>query len=163
MAKGDGVVFLDSGWSDTETYEIPEIRGLQFTLIKGDTEYSVAKGTAANAEILIPSIRDGKPITAIASEGFTYYTALTGITIPDTVTSIEGDAFYGCSSLTNVTIGDGVTSIGHGAFYNCSSLASIEIPSGVTSIGYCAFYGCTSLTSIEIPSGVTSIGGSAFY
>ena len=88
-------------------------------------------------------------------------TALTAITIPNTVTSIESNAFYGCASLASVNIPDTVTSIGDSAFTR-SSLTSITIPDGVTSIESNAFNGCGSLVSINIPEGITSISGFVF-
>lgn len=92
-----------------------------------------------------------------------YRSALTSITIPNSVTSIGYLAFNECISLTSVTIPDSVTSIGECGFYSCSSLTSVTIGNGVTSIEYAAFYGCQSLTSITIPNSVTSIGDLAFY
>ncbi|MBO5788082.1 MAG: leucine-rich repeat domain-containing protein, partial [Bacteroidaceae bacterium] len=125
------------------------------------------------------------------------------------ITSIGDEAFYGCSALTSVTIGNSVTSIGWGAFEDCTWLRSITIPNSVTSIGISAFSGtawlnnqpdgviyagkvlykyngtmpentnitinegtlgiadyafdgCIGLTSITIPNSVTSIGNSAY-
>ena len=52
-------------------------------------------------------------------------TALTSVTIPDSVTTIDGSAFEGCDSLTSVTIGNSVTSIGSYAFRDCTSLTSV--------------------------------------
>ena len=125
------------------------------------------------------------------------------------ITSIGDEAFYGCSALTSVTIGNSVTSIGWGAFEDCTWLRSITIPNSVTSIGISAFSGtawlnnqpdgviyagkvlykykgtmpentnitinegtlgiadyafdgCIGLTSITIPNSVTSIGERAF-
>ena len=107
------------------------------------------------------NIKEGTRV--IAESAFSGCSALTSITIPDSVTSIGDYAFEGCTGLTSITIPDGVTSIGGGAFYGCSALTSITIPDSVTSIGDYAFEGCTGLTSITIPDGVTSIGGGAFY
>ena len=83
------------------------------------------------------------------------------IIIPEGVGSITG-AFANLSAITSVTIPDSVTSIGEYAFYKCSSLTSVTIPDSVTSIGSYAFSGCSSLTSLTIPDSVTSIGEDAF-
>ena len=136
--------------------------GLAFTLISNGTAYSVSKGTATAAEVIIPAVYEGKPVTEIAYAGFSNYTNMTSISIPDSVTSISPSAFFGCSGLTSITIPAGVTGIGSNAFSGCSGLTSITIPSSVTSIGEWAFYNCSGLTSITILDGVTSIGSNAF-
>ena len=48
-------------------------------------------------------------------------------------------AFYDCSALTSVTIPNSVTSIGGEAFWFCFSLTSVTIPNSVTKIGEKAF------------------------
>ena len=93
---------------------------------------------------------------------FSGCTALTSVTIPNSVTSIGEYSFSRCSGLTSVTIGNSVTSIGSDAFRECTALTSIAIPNSVTSIGNRAFYGCTALTSVIIPNSVTEIEYSAF-
>ena len=71
--------------------------------------------------------------------------------------------FYNRSALTSITISNSVTSIVNYAFSGCSGLISIEIPNSVTSIGESAFRDCSGLTSIEIPNSVTNVEGYAFY
>jgi hypothetical protein len=66
--------------------------------------------------------------------------------------TIGGSAFEGCTALTSVTIPDSVTSIGDYAFLRCTGLTSIAIPSSVTSIGDYAFKDCTGLASISVDS-----------
>ena len=136
--------------------------GLEFTLINNDTEYAVSDYTGSSTEVIIPSTYNGKTVTSIGYEAFSWCYSLTSIEIPSSVTSIGECAFELCYSLTSVVIPSSVTSIGSSAFYNCSSLTSIEIPSSVTSIGDSAFRDCSSLTSIVIPNSVTSIGEYAF-
>ena len=138
---------------DVYTYEV----GSDGTVTITDCDNS-AQGT-----ITIPSQIDGKPVTSIGEQAFSYCDSLTSITIPDSVTSIGMQAFSSCDSLTSVTIGNGVKKIGEHAFSFCDSLTSMTIGSGVTSIGNEAFRYCSSLTSITIPNSVTSIGSEAFY
>lgn len=81
--------------------------------------------------------------------------ALTSVTIPNSVTTIGSEAFYQCTGLTSVTIPNSVTTIGNEAFYKCTGLTSLTIPNSVTSIGTYTFRGCTSLTRIVVDSGNT--------
>lgn len=108
------------------------------------------------------SIEIGLCVNQISDFAFSSCSAMTSVTIPNSVTTIGKQAFYRDSGLTTVTIPDSVTSIGISAFHNCTSLSSVNIPSGITSISENLFTYCISLTSITIPSGVTSIGNSAF-
>ena len=110
----------------------------------------------------IPATVEGKSVTSIGSEAFSWCQQLTSIAVPDSVTSIGKGAFSWCSSLRSVTIPDSVTSIGEDAFNGCESLSGITIPDSITSIGDNAFALCTSLTSVTIGDSVTSIGENPF-
>lgn len=118
------------------------------------------KGTAA--DVTIPSRYKGKPVTAIEHAAF-HDSAVTSVTIPDSVTSIHDNAFGFCSQLTNISIPNSVTYIGFSAFNNCTSLKSITLPVSVTSIGSYAFDGCSKLSSISIPDSISSIPAMAFH
>ena len=117
------------------------------------------KGTAA--DVTIPSRYKGKPVTAIDHAAF-HDSAVTGVTIPDSVTAIPDDAFGFCSQLTNISIPNSVTFIGFSAFNSCTSLKSITLPSSLSTIQSYAFYNCGNLETIRIPVSVTSIGNYAF-
>ena len=117
------------------------------------------KGTAA--DVTIPSRYKGKPVTAIDHAAF-HDSAVTGVTIPDSVTSIPDDAFAFCSQLTNISIPNSVTFIGFSAFNSCTSLKSITLPSSLSTIQSSAFYNCGNLETIRIPVSVTFIGNYAF-
>lgn len=64
------------------------------------------------------------------------------------VTAIGDSAFKNCTALTSITLGDSITTIGAAAFMGCSGLTSITIPEAVTSIGSYSFDGCTSIRSL---------------
>lgn len=117
----------------------------------------------SDAEVTIPDNIDGYTVTSVGSNTFGSKTALTKITIPDSVTEIGKDAFFGCSSLTDVIFGVGLTEIAEETFYNCASLRSITIPDGVKIIGDNAFRGCSSLEEVTLPGSVTKIGKVAFF
>ena len=104
----------------------------------------------------------GASINAIGNYTFSNCSAMTSITIPNSVTSIGSSAFSECTSLTSINIPNSVTSIGDNAFLWCTSLTSINIPNSVTSLGNSAFWGCSGLTSVTIGNSVTSIGDYAF-
>lgn len=118
------------------------------------------KGTAA--DVTIPSRYQGKPVTMIDHAAFHNNSAVTSVTIPDSVTAIPDDAFGFCSQLTNISIPNSVTFIGFSAFNSCTSLKSITLPSSLSTIQSYAFYNCGNLKTIRIPVSVTSIGNCAF-
>lgn len=117
------------------------------------------KGTAA--DVTIPSRYKGKPVTAIDHAAF-HDSAVTSVTIPDSVTSILDGAFGFCSQLTNISIPNSVTYISFSAFRACTSLKSITLPSSLSSISEALFFGCSQLTTIHIPDSVSSIHSYAF-
>ena len=138
------------------------------------------KGTIPfNYSLILPNGTLGIMDNAFLDSG----SAITSVTIPDSVTYVGKNAFSGCTgietfsapasiaskvakesdsqNLGKIIITSGST-IEPDAFYGCTGLTSITIPDSVTSIGYEAFRGCTGLTSITIPDSVTSIGHRAF-
>ena len=115
-----------------------------------------ARGLSGNYEIVAGT-------RVIADDAFYNCSALTQVTMPESMKNIGNYAFWYCSALTQVNIPDGVKSIGNSAFSSCSALTQVNIPDGVTSIGDEAFWYCEALTQVTIGNGVTSIGSSAFY
>jgi outer membrane protein assembly factor BamB len=133
-----------------------------------DFQYSIGGGKAtidlylgAGGDVVIPSTIEGMPVTAIGDGAFDS-TAITSVTIPNSVTKIGDWAFNGCTALTSVSMPSTVTRIGTSVFFSCTALTSITIQDGVTQIGEWAFAYCSALTSITIPDSVISIGNLAF-
>lgn len=73
------------------------------------------KYNGAAADVTIPSRYQGKPVTMIGHAAF-FNSAVTSVTIPDSVTSISDEAFINCPKLTNISIPNSVTYIGFSAF-----------------------------------------------
>lgn len=132
-----------------------------FEFIPDNTAVIVKHYRGAAADVTIPSCYKGKPVTAINNAAFPN-SAVTSVTIPDSVTSIPDAAFVNCSQLTNISIPNSVTYIGFSAFSSCTSLKSITLPSSLSFISVALFLGCSQLTTIHIPVSVTSIGNNAF-
>lgn len=133
-----------------------------FDFILNNTAVIVTRYNGTAADVTIPSRYKGKPVTMIDHAAF-HNSAVTSVTIPDSVTSIHDSAFAYCSSLTNISIPNSVTAIGSFAFEGCTKLESITLPSSLLTISEFLFYDCSQLTTIHIPDSVSSIRTYAFY
>ena len=76
--------------------------------------------------------------------------------IPNTVVTIEENAFFD-SAISSVTIPNSVETIGSWAFSGCGNLRTVTLPASVTEIGEGVFGSCTNLTSVRIPASVKTI------
>lgn len=122
--------------------------------------------------------------TSINAGLFSNCTAMTNVTIPESVVFIGENAFSGCTSLpiengiryadcyaiettdktlTDYTLKDSVRYLGNNLFNGCKSMTAMTIPAGVTQIGNRTFYGCSSMTTVTLPENLKSIGNAAFY
>jgi hypothetical protein len=133
-----------------------------YRYINGDSEVQITGYTGTGGQVFIPNVIDGKYVTSIGDDAFSYYATITFINIPTSVTNIGDNAFTSCTGLTYVTIPASVTTIGNYTFSYCSALISVTILGNLTTIGDSAFYFCTALNYMIIPSSVTSIGDNAF-
>lgn len=133
-----------------------------FEFILNNTAVIVNSYNGTAADVTIPSRYKGKPVTAINNAVFPN-SAVTSVTIPDSVTSIHDVSFFNCSQLTNISIPNSVTYIGYSAFSYCTSLKSITLPSSLSTISRALFSGCSQLTTIHIPDSVSSIQFYAFH
>lgn len=147
-----------------------EVRAAE-SLTEGDYEYEVnedgnsvtiTKYTGGGGDVTIPSEIDGKKVTELGEQAFSWCESITGITLPRGLENIGSDAFSMCRNLMRIILPEKMENIGNRAFYDCQKLTNISIPDGLKSIGKYAFSWCTSLTGISIPKGVESIGTGAF-
>ena len=158
--KGDwSNLTIQSGNPAVEDAANEQLFDFKFT--PDNTAVIVTRYNGTAADVTIPSRYKGKPVTMIDHAAF-HDSAVTSVTIPDSVTSIPDDAFAFCSQLTNISIPNSVTFIGFAAFNSCTSLKSITLPSSLSTIQSSAFYNCGNLETIRIPVSVTFIGNYAF-
>ena len=153
------------------------------TFTSGDYEYAllddgtveITKYKGKAERLAIPDTLDGKRVTAIGEQAFSFCSSLTIISIPDSVAQIGENPFAACSSLKSISVSpehpyfatiDGVlfrkadkTLISYPAGISSSTYT---IPQGITSIGDSAFSSCDSLTSVSIPDSVEQIGTNPF-
>ena len=144
------------------------IDSLKYTVIDSSNIMVEKAGNCPTGELNIPNtVIDPNTnmqytVRSIADTAFALCSAITSISIGDSLNNIGISAFYGCTSLVTLSIPDSLTSIGEGAFEGCSALESVVIPEFVSVIEEGAFEGCSSLDSINIPNSVTTIGEGAF-
>ena len=130
--------------------------------------YSVLLVKQVFTECLLSTviIESNSEISQIPGSIFLNQTSLTSVTFtaPSYVATINGNAFKGCTALTSITLPNSVTYIGTNAFQGCSSLASVvtDASSGLVSIFAGAFSNCTALTAFTYPSLVTTVGTAPF-
>ncbi len=125
------------------------------------TTGTITKYIESDTVVVIPSKINGVTVETIGHGAFER-SAVTSVTIPDSVTAILDRAFANCFQLTNISIPNSVTSIGFSAFEHCTSLKSITLPSSLRNISMFLFHNCSQLTTIQIPDSVPSIQDYAF-
>lgn len=139
--------------------------GFDFT-INGDWKgYAVSANSSAvlSGDVIIPSMFNSKPVTAVGNSAFINCTKIDRIEIPSTVTELRPYAFSGCTGLTSIDIPNSVTSIGKFVFQYNKLLKGCVIPPSVKSMDSSNFlpelpyydddpYGSYPQTKVAIPS-----------
>ena len=118
--------------------------------------------SGAGSEVVIPKTYGDLPITAIAPSAFRGNSALTSITIPDSVKEIGDYAFAECGGLTEVVLPHSVETLGTSAFATCTKLTSVRLSAAMTEILPETFANCVALRTVNVPAAVKTIGHRAF-
>jgi uncharacterized repeat protein (TIGR02543 family) len=126
---------------------VPIPTAFSFTLNADGQSYTVAANPTGNLNIVgsleIPSQYSGKPVTAIAAEGFsaTASRMITGVVIPSSVLSIGDKAFYKCAFMNKVEFkpDSNLKEIGASAFEGIPLVREIQFPASLEIIGENAF------------------------
>lgn len=116
-----------------------------------DGDYTVIdKYIGDSLTVVIPEEIDDKPVISIGSEAFKS-SAITSVTIPDSVEIIRTEAFAECDALTDVKFGNSVTYLGARSFYSCDALEMLELPRNLITTGEYAVAECKSLKELTVP------------
>jgi hypothetical protein len=118
--------------------------------ISGDYNYTVVNNSTVTINyylgeggvVKIPAEIGGYPVTVIGMQAFSSQSAITGVSIPNTVTLLSQEAFKGCINLTRVTIPASVAEIQMHAFKDCSNLAKVYFLGNAPIMGVRPFEGC---------------------
>ena len=93
----------EHSWDDgvcTVCKYVGGVEALEYTLNSSGDSYSVTGvGHCGVAELTIPSVYNGLPVTSIGDHAFSLCAQLESVVIPDSVASIGDYAFYGCTAL----------------------------------------------------------------
>jgi hypothetical protein len=161
--------------------------GLVYELNNDGMSYAVNMGAVAVAEVIIPSMHNRLPVTAIAGS-YTSNSFVEKVTIPANVIIIGQQAFYRfdnlvevifaedssletlerqafgyCGNLLSFTVPESVKNIGDMAFVFCQSMEELIFAgNNLETIGVGAFAMCESMENIAIPASVKRIGVKAF-
>lgn len=113
-------------------------------------------GSCKDTDIVVPDIKDGKPVTKVADNAFEGNRNIKTLTLPEGVVSVGNGSFKECSSLYRVYLPESLNTIGKYAFDSCTDLMSVTVPKNVTAIGSEAFFACYKLIEVCNLSGVSA-------
>ncbi len=132
--------------------------------LDGEVGYEViGRGNSTAVHVEIPSLRNGKPVLAVAARAFMGNKTILSVSFGKNVKKIGEMAFSGCEVLERVTYHEAseLAVIEGAAFLGCVQLKSFTVPAGVTVLPQEMLKGCVALTELVLHSGITAIGENA--
>lgn len=126
-----------------------------------DETFAVMSYEGDEAEVVIPEIYNGKPITLLNDNLFTGHTEITSVSIPDSVTDIGGFVFDGCENLHQVKLPKELRNLWQYAFVR-SSIEEITLPEHMQRIVSFTFKDCKNLKKVVCNPELKKINAWAF-
>ena len=105
---------------------------------------------ALPADLVIPDVIEGYPVTAIGENAFANLNigTLRSVSLPEGLKNIYNYAFW-ASGVESVTLPESLQTIGMYAFSECP-LTTVRLGKNVCSVGIAVFEGCAQLTRIDV-------------
>ena len=153
--------FTVFSFAESLTYE-------NFTYEINNGKVTITGYTGTDEKIVVPSVIDSNPVTAVKKEAFKENKTVKSIELPNTVTSIGNKAFALCDKLSSVVFSENVNSIGLSAFYGTDLYEASTGKDGATYINNCLIHvnktvDSEEITSYKIKEGTRLIAQGAFY
>jgi len=139
--------------------------------------------TGKSTKIVVPAKIEDLPVTEIGDDAFNGNTltinvslgeyglgskknersAITSITIPNTVTTIGSSAF-GYTAITKFNMPDSVTKLGSGVFSGCEQLTELRLSDNIEYLYYDNMFGSKgkALKKVNLPQSLKRITGDVF-
>lgn len=112
--------------------------------------------------ITIPPMIEHIPVTGIAEQAFAGCSALSRITLPDSVGQIGKEAFRGCEKLRTFRFPNQLRILEESCFAQCFQLRNAVFPDTLETVGAYAFKDCISLMEVSLGKGCREIAPTAF-
>lgn len=126
-----------------------------------DETYCVQSYAGDEAEVVIPEVYCGKPVTILLDGLFSGHKEIKSVKIPDTVTQMGGFLFDGCENLHHITLPAELRDMWGYAFVR-SGIEEITLPEHVQSIVPFTFKDCRQLKTVICNPGLKKIYSWAF-
>lgn len=132
--------------------------------------------TADDAEVTVPEVIDGYPVSTLGYGVFSNCSELVSLTIPAGITVIEESVFLPCGNLSRIRVSPDNSrySVIENVLFDKKTKAMVHypagltqecysIPEGVKTISRLAFYFNENLTAVVLPKSLKVIEETAFY
>lgn len=168
------------GWGPTSSTRSVNLATLLYTVDSSGATPVVSidgcRGTCP-ASLVIPATLDGYPVTKISSYAFDGESAITSVSMPNSIVWIGYKAFWGATdtvkspgipavtsgNIASVALSSSLVTIRGYAFASQPRLVTMTLPNTVTTIEPYAFRHDTGLTAINVGTGLTTLGAWAFH
>ncbi|MBO4876044.1 MAG: leucine-rich repeat domain-containing protein [Bacteroidales bacterium] len=132
-----------------------------FKPVEENGTYCAISYKGDNAEVTIPEMYCGHPVTVLFDDLFKGHKEITTVHIPDSVREIGGFVFDGCSSLKSIVLPSSLENMWQYAFVR-SSIEEIRLPEKLRYVAPFAFKDCKNLRKVVCNDALEEICCHAF-